>query len=238
MTTQPEATPADAGFSLIEMSVAMVLFGIVTTALVATAILGLRTTTGLQIRLENSTEGELGIAATGKVLRTAVLPDQLESQVCDGCADSAIVQAGGTRVSFYANLNNTGQGPSLVTLQVVDDPNTADGSGILEQRTQAPIALADGRYTFCNPAITGCVVRSRVLSHGVVMPSSNAFAYYDFGGLLIAGTSIAATDLPRVSSVDVRITVQTKPGSGYATTTVVQRIRLPNADINVLVQPS
>ena len=33
-------------------------------------------------------------------------------------------------------------------------------------------------------------------------------------------------------------TVQSQPGSGYPTSTMVQRIRLPNADINVLVQPS
>lgn len=236
--TPDDDAPKDGGFSVIEVLVAMVLFGMVTTAVVAVAIIGLRTTSGLGIRLDNSNEGQAGIAATSKVLRTAVLPDQLESQVCDTCADTAIISASGTKVTFYANLNNTGQGPSLVTLQVVADPNATNGTGVLEQRTQPPTALGGGRYTFCNPATAGCVVNTRVLARGVVMPSSNAFAYYDFGGAAITGTTLASTDLPRVSSVDVQLTVQTKPGAGYPTSTMVQRIRLPNADINVLVQPS
>lgn len=231
-------TPRDGGFSIIEVLVAMLLFGMVTSAVVAVAAIGMRTTTGLGIRLDNANQGQAGIAATSKVLRTAVLPDQLESQVCDTCADTAIISASGTKVTFYANLNNTGQGPSLVTLQVIADPRATNGTGLLEQRTQPPTSLGDGRYTFCNPATVGCVVNSRVLARGVVMPSSTAFAYYDFGGMQIAGATVAAADLPRVSSVDVQLTVQSQPGSGYPTSTMVQRIRLPNADINVLVQPS
>jgi hypothetical protein len=42
-----------------------------------------------------------------------------------------------------------------------------------------------------------------------------------------------------VSSVDVVVTSQTRPSPGaYPASTQVQRVRLPNADINLLVQPS
>jgi hypothetical protein len=45
-------------------------------------------------------------------------------------------------------------------------------------------------------------------------------------------------DLARVSSIDISLTVRTVRRSGLPSGTAVQRVRLPNAEINVLVQPS
>jgi hypothetical protein len=236
--SEPSATPPDAGFTIAEMVVAMGLFVMLASVVTATAILGLRTTDGLGVRLDNATQTQQGIAAVSKVLRTAVLPDQLDDQTCTNCADTAIVQASSTRVTFYANLNNTGQGPSLVTFQVVQDPDRS-GTGMLQELSQPPIALADNRYTFCTAGSAGCVVNTRVLARGLAWPATPMFGYYDFGGTAITGTSLGSADLPRVSSIDVMVTSQTRPSPGaYPASTLVQRVRLPNADINVLVQPS
>jgi hypothetical protein len=161
-----------------------------------------------------------------------VLPAQLDEQVCTGCADTAIVQAGATQVRFYANLGNTGQGPSLVTISVVEDPRRA-GTAILREQTQPPIPAADQRYSFCNPTSAGCVVRTRTVARGLVWPAARSFTYYDFYGAPLAGTALTADQLARVSSVDV--TVPVRGSRDAATTTAVQRVRLPNADINVLV---
>lgn len=224
--------------SIVEVLVAGALFTVLTTMIASVAILGLRTATGMEVRLDSSTQGDLGMAASGKVLRTAVLPDQLDAQACDGCADTAIVQASTTRVTFYANLDNTGQGPSLTTLEVLQDPLAA-GTAILRQTTIPPTPTGDGHYRFCSPTTEPtCVVRVRTLARGLVWPTADVFTYYDFDGVRITGTSVAAADLPRVSSADITITVQSRPGAGYPTATMVQRVRLPNADINVLVEAS
>jgi prepilin-type N-terminal cleavage/methylation domain-containing protein len=229
---------ADAGMTLPEVLVAMGLFALLTTLLTSTAIMGLRTASGLEGRLDNVSQGQLGIAAVSKVLRTAVLPDQLDEQTCVGCADTAIVQATTTQVSFYANLDNVGQGPSLVTLRVLPDPGATNGTAMLQQSTIPPTTLADGRYTYCAPGTPGCVVNTRVLTRGLG-PGVAVFGYYDFDGSPILSSSLSNDDLPRVASVDVVLSVQTKPDQdAYPATTVVQRVRLPNADINVLVQPS
>jgi prepilin-type N-terminal cleavage/methylation domain-containing protein len=228
----------DAGMTLPELLVSMGLFGLLTTLLISTAIMGLRTANGLEGRLDNVSQGQQGIAAVSKVLRTAVLPDQLDEQTCVGCADTAIVQATTTQVSFYANLNNLGQGPSLVTLRVLLDPNATNGTAMLQQSTIPPTSLPDGRYTYCAPGTTGCVVNTRVLTRGLGAGVA-VFGYYGFDGLPILATSLADEDLPRVASVDVALTVQLEPGQdAYPGTALVQRVRLPNADINVLVQPS
>jgi type II secretory pathway pseudopilin PulG len=239
MTATEQPAHVDEGTSLAEVLVAMGIFLVLTTILATTAIIGFRTSTGLGVRLDNSTQGQLGIAAVSKVLRTAVLPDQLEDQVCTGCAETAIIAATSTRVSFYANLNNTGQGPSLVTLRVLQDPDASDGSAILQQSTQPPIPGTDGRYSFCTAGTSGCRVDTRVVARGLLWPAGTVFGYYDFSGVAISGPTLASADLPRVSSVDVSISVQTEPGqAAYPASTAVQRVRLPNADINVLVQPS
>ena len=230
-------SPRDSGMSVVETLVAAGLFVVVVTMVASLSILGLRVATGLEVRLDNSVQGDLGLAASSKVLRTAVLPDQLEEQVCQGCAETAIVQATSTRVTFYANLDNTGQGPSLVTLEVLQDPHVP-GTGILRQTTLPPRPLGDGRYTFCDPATDAtCVAQVRPVARGLVWPTAPVFTYYGFDGLAPTGTAIAADALPRISSVDVRLTARTS-GGDHPTATTVQRVRLPNADINVLVEAS
>jgi hypothetical protein len=231
----------DDGMSLVEMLVACGLFAVLTTMISTVAILGMRTATGLEGRLDNSLQGNTGMAATGKMLRTAVLPDQLDNQACANCADTAIVQASSTLITFYANLDNTGQGPSLVTLEVIEDPHAA-GSAILRQTRIPPTPVLGGGYRFCTRTTDStCTVDAQVrtLAHGLVWPVPAVFSYYDFNGAAIGGTSMTTDNLPRISSIDVTITARTTPGrSDVPTATMVQRVRLPNADINLLVQPS
>jgi type II secretory pathway pseudopilin PulG len=230
--------PEDAGFTLIETLVATGLFTILCLALGGVAVLGMRTSTGMSARLDNATQGQAGVAATSKVLRTAVRRDQLGDQVCVGCGDTALVTATRSQVSFYANLNNTGNGPSLITLQVLRDTFSSDATGMLQVTTQPPTVLSDGRYTFCSPGTAGCVTHTRVVTRGLAWPAPPIFAYYDFDGLPITTAVLTRDDLARVSSIDVSLTVRTLRKAGIPSGTAVQRVRLPNADINVLVQPS
>jgi prepilin-type N-terminal cleavage/methylation domain-containing protein len=210
--------------SLPELLVAMTLLGVLTTMIATVAILGVRTSQDLQHRLEDSSQAEGGILSVSKVLRTAALPEQS----CVGCAGTAIVDAATARLSFYANLGNTGQGPSLVTISVVQDPNRP-GTAILEERTQRPIPQAGGRYTFCNPTTSACAVQTRTVARGLVWPAPASFAYYDFAGAPLTGTPLTADHLARVSSIDVSVAV--RGAADTPRTTAVQRVRLPNSDM-------
>ena len=79
----------------------------------------------------------------------------------------------------------------------------------------------------------------RALARGLPWPGSAPFAYYDYNGIAITGTTVATDNLPQISSIDVTITVDGQSGgAGVPSATLVQRVRLPNADINLLVQPS
>jgi hypothetical protein len=236
----PDRRTADDGGSLAELLVAMGLFTLLTLVITVTSVLGYRISANLANRTDNATQGQLATDAVSKVLRTAILPDQLTEVSCVDCADTAIVQATRTQVSFYANLGATSVvGPSLVTLRVVQDTRATQTSGQLVQTLQPPTDLGGGKYTFCNPATAGCAVQTRVLTRGLAWPAVSFLAYYNFSGTEITSATFSSADLASVASVEVNLAIQVVKGQArYPATTVIKRVRLPNSDINVLVQPS
>ncbi|WP_134766829.1 hypothetical protein [Nocardioides sp. 1609] len=231
-----ESVPRDRGVSLAELIVTVGIMTLIGTLVMGVAVTVLKTYAGIDARLDNTTQSELGVAASGKVLRTAILPAQLEDTVCAGCSDTAILSATKTAITFYANVGNTTVGPSLVTLKVVADP-AHPRTGKLVQDTQPPISSGNGQYRFCDRALPTCVVRSRAIARGLTWPSPGVFTYYDYEGAAITQATLSTATLPRVSSVDVVVTVQTKPGDAdFPPRTAVSRIRLPNVEINVLTE--
>ena len=223
---QPSDEPRDAGMSLAELLVTMTLLGVVTTLLATVVVMGLRVSTTMQQRVDDSGQGEIAVMAASKVLRTAVRRDQVESLRCETCVETAIVRATGNEITLYANIQAAGSGPSLVTLTVMEDPD-APGTGILRQRTQRPTVLGTGQYSYCNPTATGCNAPTRVVARGLLWPAPTAaFSYYDFAGARLTGTTL---DLSSISSIDVLFQVRTARGN--PPTTAVQRVWLPNADM-------
>jgi hypothetical protein len=224
----------DSGTSLVEVMTAIFLATIVVAAVGTLTVLGLQVSNRMGDRIDNTTTAQNGMAATTRILRTAVLPDQLDERVCSGCAETAILQATPSQISFYANLDNTGQGPSLVTLQVVADPNRA-GTSMLRQTLVPPTTLADGRYNFCDATLSSCTSIKRVICRGLPATVPSIFTYYDFDNDVITAVSLTQSDLVRVSSIEVSLTVKLLAGSNRSKpNTLVQRITLPNADVNVL----
>lgn len=222
--------------TLAELIVSIGLFVVVGALVTATTVFTLRAMTVSQVRVEQSSQGELAVAAASKVLRTAVLPEQLDAQTCTDCEETAITAATGTRVKFYANLNNTGGGPSLVTLRVEQDPRNSRVSRLV-QDTQAPTTLSDGSYTFCTPGTTGCVVNTRIIGRSLLYPMVDVFTYYDYDGVSLGSGTLTGDTLRKISSVDVVVTVQTRPGDPkHPARTALTRVRLPNVEINVVNQ--
>jgi phage tail protein X len=223
----------DQGMSLAELVVTIGLMALIGTMVASVSIVVMRTYTGVQSRIENSSQAELGIAAAGKVLRTAILPEQLEDTVCVGCGGTAIIQAGPNTVTFYANVGDTTIGPSKVTLVAAADPQRP-GTWRLLQQTEAPRSTGAGTYTFCDrtkPAT--CTIRDHVLSRGLLSSAPGVFTYYDYEGNVMASSSVAG-NLSRVSSVDIVLSVKADPGEDVPSRTTVSRVRLPNVEINVL----
>lgn len=232
-------TPRDHGMSLAELIVTIGIMTLIGTMVMTVAVTVLKTFGGIEGRLDNTSQSALGTAASSKVLRTAIMPAQLDDRTCTSCASSttAILSASTTLVRFYANTGAASVGPDLVTLRVVADPAHA-GTGKLVQDTQPAIGLPNNQYQYCTAGAAGCVVRSRTLARGLIWPTPGIFTYYDYNGVKINQTTLTAANLPKVSSVDLLIKVNTHPGNDIPSRTAVSRVRLPNVASGDLTETS
>jgi prepilin-type N-terminal cleavage/methylation domain-containing protein len=233
--TIPGRHTNDRGFTLMELMVAMGLLSVLMVILTTTIVKGMQMTRSMGVRLDNINQGQLGMNAATKAIRTAVLPDQLVN-TCVGCGDTALITATSITMTFYANLNNTGAGPSRMAYLIEQDPTFNYGN--LVQTAQAPHPRGDGSYDFCVPGAAGCTVSKRIIARGVPWPATPTFLYYDFNGDPITSNPLTAADLAQVNSIDIALKLQTNVVQTAApTNTIVQRVQLPNANTNVLVQP-
>jgi prepilin-type N-terminal cleavage/methylation domain-containing protein len=214
----------DGGFTLTEMVVVMFILGIVLAAVQTTLLMTQKTVGVNNMRLTQTMQAKTAIEAMSRTLRTAVLPSQLNG-TCGSCSTAAFIQGTANSVQFYANINNDKNiiGPSRVTYSVA-------GNGDLTETIQAPNAHAatDYNYQYCTPSAT-CVVPTRVLAH-FVQTTKPLLTYYDKNGTVFTDTTLTAVELAGVDSIDLFLQVQAAANQTLTSTTLTERVTLPNAD--------
>lgn len=212
----------DAGTSLVELSVTMLIFSSLLIACSALYIGSLRTATGTQSRLEEINDGRIAVSAMSRTLRTAILPSQLQDT--SSAETAAFIEATPQSIRFYANIDNAGNvvGPSKVTYTVV--------SGELIETVQPPNPRTgtSRAFIYCTPG-PACPTRQKVLARGMSGTGAAVFTYYDALGQQLSGASLTDEQLEIVDSVDVVVTV-VQPGSGGDGTTYASRVAMPNHD--------
>jgi prepilin-type N-terminal cleavage/methylation domain-containing protein len=216
-------TRGEEGFTLTEMIVVIMILGLVLAAVQTTLIVTNRTVGDNGRRVDQTSQARTAIDSMSKVLRTAVLPSQLNG-TCASCDTAAFIQGTSTSVQFYADLNNDANiiGPSRVTYSLV--------GGVLTESIQPPNAHAanDYNYQYCTPG-AGCVVPTRVLARGVGS-TAPIFTYYDKNGVVFPDSTLTATELAQVDSIDIVVSVKASTQQTIHGTTLTTRVTLPNAD--------
>jgi hypothetical protein len=216
------ADQRDSGTSLVEVSVAMLVFSILLVACATLYLGSLRSATGTQSRLEEINDGRIAMSAMSRSLRTAILPSQLYDAT--STEQAAFIEATPTSIRFFANIDNPGNsiGPSKVSYQVQ--------SGNLIETVQQPLPRTGSSraFVYCTPGPT-CPVRTKVLARGLVTTGAPIFTYYDALGGKLTGASLSADQLEIVDAIDVAVTVA-NPGTRSDGSTYALRIALPNHD--------
>lgn len=220
----------EAGFSLVELSVAMLVSSVVAGAAAVMFSAALKSSTTTEARLETINTARVSVESMTRTLRTAVLPRQLDDA---GNTDAAFLRAAPSEVSFYANINNPDNliGPSRVTYRVT--------GGRLSQTIQPPNPHTpdDHDYVYCDLAVASCP-RSTTALADTVVTSSALFTYFDETGTPLplsascGGTPcLPTTGLEVIDAVEVRVVVAAPARAGnIGPTTYVVRVALPNND--------
>lgn len=223
------------GVTLIEMMVVVSVLGTVLGIVTQGLITAQRTLNENASRLHGLSQTNVATEAMTRVLRTAILPSQVQA-TCAGCDVAAFIEGDARMVRFYANVDNDGilpasgttdAGPRRVTYQV-----TVDGD--LVETVQKPNvhAVTHFNYQYCTPG-PSCPVRSRVIARDVM--SGPIFTYYDRAGSTIA--TPLQSDVSRLKAVDsIDLVLRVQPDANVDSATVTARVTLPNADS--LIQPT
>ena len=211
----------DSGYTMMEMVVVVMILGIVLAMVQTTLILTQRTVAGSGSRVNQTQQARVAIDSITKVLRTAVLPSQLNGTGTSSTA-AAFIQGTKISVQFYANINNDSNivGPSQVSYNV-------DAAGTLTEKIQPPDAHAAGNYNYLYTCTT-CAT-TRILARNVSTTQA-MFTYYTKNGATIADAVLTAADLSSVDSVDVVVMVKASANQTIQATTLYERVTLPNAD--------
>jgi prepilin-type N-terminal cleavage/methylation domain-containing protein len=214
----------DEGLSLIEMVVVTLILGVVLAMVQQTTIQAQKELSGNSSRLDQLQQSKVAMESMSKVLRTSVLPTQLDG-TCPLCATAAFLSGDVRSVQFYANINNDSNviGPSQVSYIVAAD-------GTLTEYIHGPNPHAANDYNYqytCVKPTVGCVVNTRILARHVDT-TQPMFTYYDASGTAISPMPLNGAALKLVDSIDVVIRV--KVSKKIQAVTLTQRVTLPNAD--------
>jgi prepilin-type N-terminal cleavage/methylation domain-containing protein len=211
---------AQAGFTVVEVLVAMAVLGIVAIGAMTLIEVVMRQGRGIVDRTESAQRGRLALDQMTR---------QIRSQVCPSATKKGLVAATPNALTFYADLTDGGTGAVPAMRKLEWEPASKN---IVETIYKADATTVD---------------RRRVLVQNVVpvkdpdQPSRAAtfFTYYAYqdpapaGELQTLADTPAPADLPRIAVVTVNVGVY-PPGStnADAMTALNDQIVLRNADPN------
>ncbi|MDQ1620420.1 MAG: hypothetical protein QOE19_2989 [Actinomycetota bacterium] len=206
----------DAGFTLTELMVTMVLLSLV----MSMSLLAVRSL-NKQILNTNTRVDSTNIASVGMNNISKAVRAASEIQVNNGANLPAFVSIGSEAVTFYSNL---GAGPVRVAYSINANRE------LVESRTLgvyvATPAAGNPYWTFAGATSNRLVARK--IPAGLATP---IFTYYDGADATVPVPSTSAAVLSTVETVKITLTVQALSTTKAAPVTLVNRIALPNLGI-------
>jgi len=204
---------ADAGMSLVELSVAMLITGVLLAAVAAVTIGTLKAARVVNVKVSTAADARIGMETVSRTLRTATVPTGVTS---------AVTTANTNAITFYSTINRanslTVSGELIPTL--IEYYYT--GGCLMEAQTPARV-VSTGVYAWDTGRVAKCVLRTT---------QAPTFSYYTSGSASTALTvptgGLVAADRQSVQSVEVALTVTDANNTGVGGIPMDVRITLDN----------
>ena len=201
----------DAGLTLIEMMVTLLLMGIVGTILFASVVSVTQTLTHSQANSDSLDIGRIGMNRVAKTVRSGMSIQQ------NGLSDlPPLVEISPNKLTVYASLGTV---PAKVTYSI-------DANRQLVENWYAGVAASSPYWTFSSTS------RTEVVARQIPSTASALFTFLDSDGAPIANqTSTNVADLSLVHSVAISMTIDSNPAKGGGPVTLVNTVTMPNHGI-------
>jgi prepilin-type N-terminal cleavage/methylation domain-containing protein len=222
----------DQGFTMMEMVVTVLLFGMLSSVMTVFVSGVLRTTRHTNSQQYDLLNARNAMDAMTRTLRSAV-------DVNTSPVTPAFVSATPTSVSFYAangtdNGALTNTGPTLVTYSINTTNNT-----LVEQSTPATTNAVGSATPY---SWNSANMRTRVIASGVVNPQparsdvtgpqtsgGPVFIYFDYSGAAVpvdGSGAVTTAGLPLIQQVEIWLTLRTGLASESGATTVNAQVQI------------
>lgn len=181
----------DAGMTVVELSVAMLITGILMAAIGAVTVGTLKAARVVNVKVSTAADARIGMETVSRTLRTATVPTGVTS---------AVTSATSTGITFYSLINRS----TALTVSGELIPTLIEyyysGGCMIEAQTPAR-QVSTGVYAWDTGRTTKCVLRTT---------AAPTFAYYTSGSATTALTvptgGLVLADRQSVQSVQVALT--------------------------------
>ena len=202
----------DAGMSIAELAVTMMVTGILLAAVATVTIGMLKAVRVVNVKAATAADARIGMEAMSRTLRAASIPTG---------ATSSVTVATSNQVTFYSMINRT----TALTVSGTVIPTLIEYyySGNCLMEAQTPARVSGASYAWDTGRVAKCLLRTT---------AAPTFSYYTSGSattpLTVPTGGLTASDRQSVQSVEVALTATDANNSTVAGLPVDVRITLDN----------
>lgn len=213
----------DAGLSLVELLVAMLLLGVFMTMISGLYVSASRSLGQARILTANTRQASNAMNEVARDIRAATENPVSGHPLADPALEEATPEA--LTLYAYVNLGMSAQQPVKIRLAL-------DADRRLIETRWASTALAGGYFTFAATPLS-----SRILAETVAPSGTALFGYRDSAGLPVLGagglgTLLTSTERRTVASINVTLTLQGSVTDARSAVTLKNTVGMPNITLS------
>jgi prepilin-type N-terminal cleavage/methylation domain-containing protein len=202
--------PIDAGLTLVELMVTLVLMGVVGTIMLGATVMVSRTVTNAQASGDSLDIARVGMNRMARSIRAGI-----EISRSGQANQPAIDTMGANTLIMYSSL---GASPTKITYAIDANRNLTE-----------TVVAAGGTSPYWT--FTG-TPKTTIIAYKVPTTAANLFTYLDSNGAVLAAQSAtddATTGL--VKQIQINLQVDANPGKGVGPVTLTNTVVLPNLGV-------